>query len=266
MHSVIEYEDFRKFLKVELDHRRDKNARYSLRAFARDVGVSQSRISEILAGAPMSVASAQKVANGLKLSSADRDFFVDLVRSEVERFGCVREIAAERLQAQRLARQFVPSHETMLKDWYSLPLIEFITLPVAPSLSAISRSLATSVQLLERKMENLIREGFLLEDSVGHYTKRADFMKFESPVPSGLIRGFHKKFVALALGSIEGQAIKDRKVLTSVFQVRKVDFALARRDLENFNNDFVRKYSSGAEQDDVVCLTVQLFKLTGDKE
>ena len=62
------YQSYQDILKAELEKRQRANARYSLRAFARDLGVSPSNLSEILQRkAGLSRIKAQEIAKKLNL-------------------------------------------------------------------------------------------------------------------------------------------------------------------------------------------------------
>ena len=69
--------DYRTRLKDELELRQGRNAFYSLRAFARDLGLSPARLSEILAGKKgLSAPAAHDVAQRLELDSDESSLFV----------------------------------------------------------------------------------------------------------------------------------------------------------------------------------------------
>ncbi len=69
--------DYRITLKNEFEARRGRNAFYSLRAFARDLGLSPARLSEILSGKKgMSGQAAEDIARRLDLERKERELFV----------------------------------------------------------------------------------------------------------------------------------------------------------------------------------------------
>lgn len=73
-------QDFRAILRSELNRRMRQNPYYSLRAFARDLKVVPSRISEILSGKQgLSPKCAQKIAKLLRMSEEEASHFIDLV-------------------------------------------------------------------------------------------------------------------------------------------------------------------------------------------
>jgi transcriptional regulator with XRE-family HTH domain len=70
---------YRDFLSNELRSRQLANKSYSLRAFARDIGISPASLSLTLKGnLGLSVKTAKKVAEEIGLSKNQKDFFVTL--------------------------------------------------------------------------------------------------------------------------------------------------------------------------------------------
>src|SRR5690348_2524504 len=91
--------DYRKFLKEKLEERQQLNSRYSLRAYARDLRISFSRLSQVLRHKQgLSEKSAIAIAKQLKLSQAEADHFCTLVLSADARSKQQRRAALAKLQ------------------------------------------------------------------------------------------------------------------------------------------------------------------------
>lgn len=98
---------YRDFMLRELERRQRKNPSYSLRAFARDLEVPSSRLSEILnRKMGLSETRAVALAEKLNLSSSEREFFIDLALAEHARSAVIKEMAQRRVNA----RSEVPVH------------------------------------------------------------------------------------------------------------------------------------------------------------
>lgn len=95
----MQYEDYRQILKNELTRRCGNNALYSLRAFARDIGVSPSQLTEVLGGKHgLSGRKAKTVSQNLGFNKEETNFFVDLVEATHGRSEVKRELAKIRIQ------------------------------------------------------------------------------------------------------------------------------------------------------------------------
>lgn len=92
---------YRDFMLRELERRQRKNPSYSLRAFARDLEVPSSRLSEILnRKMGLSETRAVALADKLNLSSSEREFFIDLALAEHARSAVIKEMAQRRVQTR----------------------------------------------------------------------------------------------------------------------------------------------------------------------
>ena len=124
------YMTARKFLLDELTLRQKKNPAYSQRAFARDLDIQPSRLSEIMGGkVGISYVNATKIATKLNLSSEESNIFLDLVSSEFGRSSAIRMAAASRLKSFRQGGYRVRTDEAhLISDWYYFALLGLIEL------------------------------------------------------------------------------------------------------------------------------------------
>jgi len=85
--------DFRDVLRRELQNRQQKNPAYSMRAFARDLDLSASGLSEVLSGKhSLSLRRAITVSKKLGLSEEHADAFIQSACSRMERSGAEKVI------------------------------------------------------------------------------------------------------------------------------------------------------------------------------
>lgn len=90
----MEAEDYKTFILAEFKRRVEKNSSYSQNAFARDLGISPSRLSEILRGKQgLSLRWAITIAENLHLSKEESEHFCNLVMSKHARSRMQREAA-----------------------------------------------------------------------------------------------------------------------------------------------------------------------------
>lgn len=126
--DIFQYHDYRDILKNELIRRTKQNPNYSQGAFARDIAISPSRLSEILSGKQgMSVKVAIGIAKGLRFNAEEQEFFGTLVECQHGRSRLARETARLRLEKFRHRRRFLPMREDLFKtlsSWYHLAILE----------------------------------------------------------------------------------------------------------------------------------------------
>lgn len=263
MNNIFLYEDFREFLKDELRRRNLRNSKYSLRAFARDIGISFSRLSEMLSSETgISSASGQRIADRLKMSFLEREYFLDLIAARYGRSALIRKQAKQRMRQHKTKKIFVHIQKNstdLLHKWYYIPLVELLGLKRELKISAISKILGISEEEVVASSLFLAEKGFLERNKRGIWRKASHFQKVESSTPVTVIRQFHRDILKRASVALEVQAIERRKYLSSYFTVRKEDVAEARQDLEKFNQNFLKKYGGKKNADTVYVLAMQLF-------
>ncbi len=269
MSNIFSFRSFREFLRNCFEIRQQKNAAYSLRQFAKDIGVSHNRLSEILSSdSAISLSLAAKMAGGLKLKTNERDFFLDLVRAECARTLGAKNDAALRLKEHFGGRAFKVENEQdggLLSKWYYLGLVELLTkMPPAPD-DEIKRILGIDSNELTEAKAFLLGQKVIAANAAGGNKKNSPYLKFESAVPSRLIRNFHFNVLKKAQTAIEEQKISDRKYLSSFVGLRKETLEEARKELEIFNQKFLKKFASEKAADSVYCFSMQLFRFDQEK-
>lgn len=102
---------YKKLLRDKFEKRKMANPRYSLRAFARDIRISPSRLSEILNGKQgLSESGAEKISSALGMEGEEKARFILQVVAEDSRSKHKRRLAKEKLDAR--AQDIEPPHNT----------------------------------------------------------------------------------------------------------------------------------------------------------
>jgi len=149
---------YRDYILKELERRQKKNPSYSLRAYARDLEVPCSRLSEILNGkVGLSESRAVSLATRLNLAPSERDFFVDLALSEHARSAVLREMALKRVQAREEAfEKFGEEEFAIISDWYHTAIRELLHLDgFEGRIESIAQRLGLTLELTEKALERL---------------------------------------------------------------------------------------------------------------
>lgn len=78
-----QFSDYREYLLTYLEKKKKNNVQYSMRAFARDLGISPSTLSETLnRHHGLTPKSSEKIADRLNLSASEKSHFLKLVKLE----------------------------------------------------------------------------------------------------------------------------------------------------------------------------------------
>lgn len=263
------HQDYRQILKAELDNRCEQNPRYSLRAFARDLELSPSRLSEILNYKQgVSRKAAEKIAINLGYRENEIMYFCDLV--SVRHARSVREKQDAHL---RLLKKEVESKENktfqlqidafrIISDWYHIGILELMKMRTfKPDAKWISRRLSVSPIQIELAIDRLIRVGLLKKNTTGHLEALENDGWIPGGIPSESIRKFHKQLLSKALEAISTQPVNQRYFQTHLLALDKEDVPEASKEIEQFQHRFCERFQKGDRKDKVYCVAMQLFKI-----
>jgi uncharacterized protein (TIGR02147 family) len=160
---------YQQLLKDELVRRNSKNPRYSLRGFARDLGISQAFLSQILSRKrKLSDEKAILIADKLRLNATGRKLFVTLARLEQAQGVEVKKILNS--QVERLQRKH-PKFRILTEDvfkvvaeWYHFAIVELTQLrDFKEEPQWIARKLGIPVVLVKPAIEKLRNVGLITE-------------------------------------------------------------------------------------------------------
>lgn len=264
--------DYRSILKEELNARCEQNPRYSLRAFARDLNLSPSRLSEILNRKQgLSRKAAEKVALALGYRAEETMMFCDLVsvkhaRSLKEKEEAHLRLIKRQTEVKRDERfQLQLDAFKVISDWYHLGILELMKMKSFRSdVKWMSRRLGIPVIQVELAIDRLARVGLLKREGNRFVAIQSDGW-IPGGVPSESIRKFHRQVLQRAIDAISTQPVNERILGTHFLTLNKSDLKDAAGEIERFQMEFCQKFQSEAgNRDSVYCIAMQLFKIAED--
>jgi uncharacterized protein (TIGR02147 family) len=164
--------DYRLVLRQWLDERKARNARFSLRAFSQKIGISHSTLSQIFKGERnLSVQTAQRITNQLKLSADEKELFILKVRLESANPAERKELEAKVLEIERFRSAPALSAEStgVLANWLSFAVFSICQMNWPGTTAAeMSKMLEIPLPQVQEALENLIAKGLLRSDGKGY--------------------------------------------------------------------------------------------------
>ncbi|MBI3789711.1 MAG: TIGR02147 family protein [Gemmatimonadetes bacterium] len=257
--DILEHSgDMRAFLRETLAARCARNPRYSLRAFARQLGTDHSTLSQILRGRrPLAVRTIARFSEKLRLPDSARDRFIVAERTQR------RHAASAPARLERLGREL----STLLSDWRHFAILELTRLDAfTPDSRWIARVLGSTVDDTNVAVQRLLRFGLLQMTSASSWTAI-------SPVVPVSLDGFLEAVAARlpALHAVDGRPQPargdvrpgDRAETTIAVDSRRVDQAIELMD--RCRTDVIRLLTTGDRKDDVYRLSISLVPVTTTK-
>lgn len=257
-------QDSRHYLRFEFDARKKRRPHYSLRAFARDLELSPSALSEFLNGKlTFSEERVHQVAKKIQLKSMQKEHWLDLIKMESSSSQADREVAAVKVRARSSTEKgsIALNLFQIVSDWYHYALLELIDIdPKYQEPKAAAKALGIDVKTVKESWERLIQVGLAVKvDGVFKASTLATFAGED--IPSAALRNFHAGLLSKALVAQEEQTIEQKQFVSVVFSFKKEDLNAIKDELYNFQVDLTNRYSQKKSKDAVYCLSTQLFNL-----
>lgn len=238
--------DYRLQLKAELEARKLKNSSYSIRAFARDLGISVTALHGVLnAERHLSRKNLALISEELQWSKAHLDW------------------AMESTNGKSSSKNEILSDDRfrMISDWFYLPILSFIKVSKAKSTSAgISKSLGLEKGIVLTALERLTRLG-LIQKINGQYQRLSPNFGTQVDVPSQAVRNYHKQVLAEAANKLDSVPVERREYLAITIPVSSAHLEKFKQHIRSFRDEFINEANTQSA-DEVYQLNIQLFPWT----
>jgi uncharacterized protein (TIGR02147 family) len=266
---VFEFSTYRDLLKGLLAERIRQNPRYSLRGFARHLGVQPSLLSEVMGGRRrLTAETAAKIADRLEFEDDEREYFELLVQLDraktVElREATLKRIAKIRPDASQVHDLGVDLFRT-IADWYHLPLLRLLTIK---SFDWTNRAAAKALGIPEVEVDAALRRMERLELlrilPSGKPERLSPDILVESKVPNDSLKKYNLQMLEKAAQAVTRFSPRERFTGTENFALDADQFERASQILEDcFTKILALSSESRGINSEVFHLGIHLFRLT----
>lgn len=251
-------------LRDELVVRCERNAAYSARAFARDVGLSPSFLSQVLSGRKcLADERARDIASALKWDEEKATRFLLLVRFEGAESDAARaEIQADwrrHTGADLEFRQIDADQFRIISDWYHVAIIELAGhKDFNGDIKWLARRLAITALEARGAVERLLRAGLLERTSEG--IRRRAGHNITQEVSSEAIRRFHAQMLGKAQEALARQAVDARVFNGVTLSLRPDAIPLAKEKMRRFYQEMIETLDDPTASS-IFHFSMQLFRL-----
>lgn len=265
--SLAPQGDFRLYLQRELVRRCQANPKYSLRAFARHLGLESSRLSKILrAERPVAPDLLMRLGQRLGLEPAEMEGFRKA--RIAEKYGPA---AAEEPARQRDAFQLSLDHFETIQDWRHYLILELMKVEgFKPSVKWLARALGTTISETRAYIERLQRVGLLeISQPKG---RKSPLWKDRSEgysthvlgdnITSYAHRRSQRRILEQAIEALESVPIERRDQSSLMMATHSSRIAEAKRRIRRFRRELCEFLEDCEVKDTVYQVSVSLFPLT----
>lgn len=274
--AIFKFSDAVDYLNYEFESKRIKNSRFSLRAWARQLGYENpSFVSHILKRErSLKIDVATKFTSNLKLSGDAKRYFELLVLLNSSKTVDEKKLYIDILESLR--PKSAPSPQSLsidafrvISDWYHTAILELVELSdFKNDVEWIKARLGNEVssQNINKAIERLLKLELLEKSSSGKISRAKDNpILLENYIPSEAIRHFHKQMIEKAKVAVEEQHVKERDIRGSMISIRSKDYSKVQEIIKKAHAEIV-KYSCEGNGDDLYQFNTQFFRVTKRKE
>jgi uncharacterized protein (TIGR02147 family) len=244
--------EYVKTLEKEYLKRKQKNEKYSIRAFSNYLGIHSATLSAVLKNARhLSLKDAEEVA--AKLYANDKDQAMSFMQSFF------------RDKASANEEKFVPDDADffpILKDWEYAAIITLMdTKDFSSDFEWIAHRLNLTVERVGYVFNYLQKIGMIEKIAEGKYHKTHKSFCTSGDVNSLALRQAHKEELKLAASKQDEINIEDREFGSMLWAVEKSKIPQIKKKIREFTTLLERTFET-EKSDEVYFFTYQLFPVT----
>lgn len=245
------------FLNKEIADRCRKNPAYSLRAFAKQIGVNSGTLSGILSGKRvLSVKTARKIVEGLSIDQATRKTLLEPLVIDCP------EGTSDGVQNQYQALESDAIEAVCNWEYYAV--LSVLETKGDHNVRSISRRLGTKPYVVTEALSVLKRLGLVSTRGRRVVTTHKNLTTTHD-IPSSVLKNAHRQHIEKALQALDEQDIHARDFSGVTMAINKDKLSLAKTVIREFR----RKLCTLLETDnasEVYRLNVQLFSLEKNRK
>lgn len=240
-------------LRAELEKRKSRNTRYSMRAMARDLKVTPSKMSEILNGKRrVGPQLFEKITLGLGLSPEEMAHYHRVFKAESRHYEVFGGFGRPLLEDE-YALVAEPIHFTILS------LLE--TKDFQSDEAWIARRLGVTLECAQESVARLLKLGLVVRDADGKLAPGQNGVTTTHEMPSEVLRKSHRNVINQSLESLERDKVEDRDFSSITITMNPAKMKEAKELLREFRRRFCR-LMEGEEKNEVYTLNLQFFPNT----
>jgi transcriptional regulator with XRE-family HTH domain len=246
---------FRHFLRGELALRCGRNAQYSLRAFARFLGLDHSTLSQLLRGKRRLTERTVRRC-GMRLG-LDEDSVREFCRSEAGVSDADDEVLGE-------VRRLASDTASVVAEWHHYAILELVRLDsFRPDSRWLARVLGLSVDEVNIALQRLLRLGLLSMDAADRWVDRSgDTAASVRGFTGEALRRLVEQSGARLLEAIENPASGQCAYSATTIAIPSDRITEVAERIERFRRELLAFARKNARPDDVYQLEIRFVPLT----
>jgi uncharacterized protein (TIGR02147 family) len=253
-------------LEREFEMRRAQNPAYSLRAYARDLRLSPSLLSEVMSGRKgLSVGKAKEMLTKIDLAARERQLFLLSTEACHSRTKNEKQRASDELKKalhREVGKKIISDQEFALaNNWYHHATLELTELNDCEHTAKwFAHRLGLSTPVIEKALERLLALHWL-EFQNGRYFVTSEESETANELPSSARKRFHAEMIKKSEQALFHDLSEEREFQTMTLAFDRTQISQAKEMIQNFQREFSKKFLKMKHKNSIYQLSVQFFRL-----
>lgn len=246
-------------LEEELQRRQRINQLYSIRAYARYLGISQSVLTQILKRKRrLPEKYAQDISKRLDLNQEEANQFLKSIQNKKITLDS-KDISQDVQSSKELSDK---DHYKIISQWEHLAVLCLTeTVDFVSDIDWMAIRLGLSSQRIQKVVERLISADLLTIDEDGRYRQQYMQLKTTQDIPSQALKEAQLENCDLGKAKYLDTPLEKKYYGSTTFAINSKKIDKAKELIRNFRRS-LSEFLEVGEQDEVYQLVVQLYPLT----
>lgn len=257
-------EDYLRILQNEFLQRKQKNKKYSLRAFAKFLGVSHALLSLVfLKKKGLSPKMADKISTKLALSHLERNIFISSVEKCFSRSAKKKTRAGQvlnELHKQKHFKSLTQENVSQIDHWAYVAVFEAIYSKKAQTTKELCFFLDQKPSMVVKVVTYLL-EISAIADENGTYSALSSSLHTTNDIPAMAMVNYHISMAQKAIDSIQKQPVHIREFQNAILTVNHESIGEAKKMIRNFIHEFNTRFYVDNDNSQLYSLFVSFFKM-----
>lgn len=269
--NLLQYTDYRAYLKDYYRKQKNKNRSFSYKTFANRAKLASPNYLKLVIDGSRRITD-KNISNfirGLKLNNIESKYFKNLVFYQESKDTDAKQnylitLNHIRNKVTKAAQIINEQNLDVLKNWYNWAIRELVVVDdFSDDPKWISKKLKNLISPTEAKssLELLLKLGFI-ENRNGKYFQKEPLITTSDEIPSKLIRNIHRQFIDLSKTSISVDPIDSREFSSVTMAISKNKIPMIKGAIKEFRKELNRIFSDSENNDDVYHLLISFFPIT----
>ena len=267
--DVLQYTNFRVYLRDYYDYKKKTQPAFSLRFFAEKAGLSSHAHLKLTIDGKRNItkSTVTKLIHGLGLIKQRAAYFENLVFFNQATDDEEKKVYYEQLVKASPRSKLHKMDQAQLrifKEWHHSVILEMVALkgfrPIPDWVSKRLMGKVTPAQVQESF--NLLLELGLLVKTANGFRQRDPMITTDDEVQDLMVKQYHQQMLLVSKDMLSELASQDRDFSALTFSIRRKDFPNLKKQIQLMRKELLDFSADAGEGDDVVQVNIQLFPLT----